>query len=88
MGTLKSPRTTKICKFDSCNIDFPKFLLYDSKLLKHPGKLRTHWLGPYIVNCITDGATVLLQKLDGTHLESLVNGSWLKPYRDSRTSFD
>ena len=86
--TLKNPWMAKICNFDSCNTDFPKFILYNSNLLKNPNKFRTDWLGPYIVNCITAEATVLLQKLDGTHLESLVNGSWLKPYRDSRTSFD
>ena len=78
----------KICNFDSCNVDFPKFLLYDSKLLKNPNKFWIDWLGPYIVNCITDGAAILLKKLDGTLLEGLVNGSWLKPYRDSLTSLN
>ena len=24
-------------------------LLYNNKFLKHPGKIRTHWLGPYVV---------------------------------------
>jgi hypothetical protein len=26
-----------------------KVLLYDSQYQKHPGKLRMHWLGPFIV---------------------------------------
>ena len=24
-------------------------LMYDNKFLKHPSKLKTHWLGPYVV---------------------------------------
>ena len=35
-------------------------LLYDSKFLKHPGKLQMHWLGPYLVNSITSGGAVQL----------------------------
>ena len=33
-------------------------LLYDSKFLKFPGKFRTHCLGPYIINQITNGSAV------------------------------
>ena len=28
-------------------------LMYDSKIFKHLVKLKTHWLGPYVVNEIT-----------------------------------
>ena len=56
-------------------------LLYDSKFMKHPGKLQMHWLGPYIVNSITYGGEVQLQLLDGEMLPKLVNGCRLKPYR-------
>ena len=33
-------------------------LVYDSKSLQHPGKLRMHWLGPYEVKNVTDGGVV------------------------------
>ena len=56
-------------------------LLYDSKFMKHPGKLQMHWLGPYIVHSITSGGVFQLQKLDGAVLPKLVNGSHLQPYR-------
>ena len=40
--------------------------MYANKFLKHTGKLRTHWLGPYIVMKIIDGREVKLKNLDGT----------------------
>jgi hypothetical protein len=30
-------------------------LLYDNKFMKHPGKFRTHWLGPFEVAYVTEG---------------------------------
>jgi transposase InsO family protein len=30
-------------------------LLYDNKFMKHPGKFRTHWLGPFKVSYVTEG---------------------------------
>jgi hypothetical protein len=33
-------------------------LLYDSKSLEHPGKLRMHWLGTYEVKYVTYGGVV------------------------------
>jgi hypothetical protein len=33
-------------------------LLYDSKKLQHPGKMRMHWLGPYEVKTITNGGDI------------------------------
>jgi transposase InsO family protein len=41
-------------------------LVYDSKSLQHPGKLRMHWLGPYEVKTVTDGGVVQLKDLGGT----------------------
>ena len=41
-------------------------LMYDSKFFKHPGNLKTHWLGPYLVKEIIDEGVVKLEKLDGT----------------------
>ena len=54
-------------------------LLYDNKFLKHPGKIFTHWLGPYVVIHVTDGHVVQLQYLAGTPFDWLVNGSQPKP---------
>ena len=58
-------------------------LLYDRKFLKHLGKLKMDWLGPYVVAHITDTGAVKLQKLDWTPVAGMINGSWLKPYHDS-----
>jgi len=41
-------------------------LLYDSKFLKYLGKFWMHWLGPYVIQHITDGGTVQLKNLDDT----------------------
>ena len=56
-------------------------LLYDSQFVKHPGKFRQHWLGPYTVKEITDGGEVKLATLHGDMLPRYVNGRRLKPYR-------
>ena len=57
--------------------------MYDNKFFKHPGKIKTHWLGPYIVMHITNGGAMQLHNLDGTPIKGLVNGCWVKPYQDS-----
>ena len=61
---------------------FRMVILYDSKFMKFPGKFKTHWKGPYIVQRVTDGGAVQLAKLNGELLPSMVNGSRLKKYRD------
>jgi hypothetical protein len=50
-------------------------LMYDSKSLQHPRKLRMHWLGPYYVKSVTDGGIVQLRDLSGTELRGMINGS-------------
>ena len=57
--------------------------MYDNKFFKHPGKLKTHWLGPYVVKEITDGGEVKLDNLDGIDIRGLINGSRIEPYLDS-----
>ena len=56
--------------------------MYDSKFFKHPGKLKMHWLGPYVIVHITNAGAVKLQKLDGMYVMDMVNDSCLKPYYD------
>ena len=56
--------------------------MYDSKFLKHLGKLKTHWLGPYVVVHITEASAVKIHKLDGTPVVGMINGSQLKPYHN------
>ena len=50
-------------------------VMYDNNFFKHPGKLKTHWLGPYVVKEIIDGGAVKLEKLDGTKVRGIVNQS-------------
>ena len=45
-------------------------------------------MGPYIIIQITERGAVQLENLYGTPLIGLVNGSWLKPYQDSRDLVD
>jgi hypothetical protein len=40
-------------------------LVYDSKFIKHPGKFRMHWLGPYEIACVTEGGVAQLKTLKG-----------------------
>ena len=56
-------------------------LLYDNKFMKFPGKFKTHWKGPYIVQKV-DGGAFQLAKLNGELFPSMINGSRLKKYRD------
>jgi hypothetical protein len=55
-------------------------LVYDSKFMKHIGKFRTHWLGPFEVVYVTEGGAAQLKTLNGERKEGLVNGSQLKLY--------
>ena len=58
-------------------------LLYDSKFIKFPGKFKTHWLGPYQIQQVTEGGVVQLSQLNGELLPTWINGSRLKLYSDS-----
>jgi hypothetical protein len=59
-------------------------LVYDSKFMRHPGKFRMHWLGPYEVSYVTEGGVAQLKTLTGEWKEGLVNGSRLKLYYDNQ----
>jgi hypothetical protein len=39
--------------------------VYDRKFIKHPGKFRTHWLGPYEIAYVTEGGVAQLKTLKG-----------------------
>jgi hypothetical protein len=41
-------------------------LLYESKALQYPGKLRMHWLGPYELKAVTNEGDVQLRDIEGT----------------------
>ena len=61
-------------------------LLYDSKFVKFPGKFKTHWLGPYQIQQITDGGAIQLSTLRGELLPTLINGSRLKLYYEGHAT--
>ena len=53
--------------------------LYDSKLPIFPGKLKSRWIGPFIINHVyPNGAVELLSSKDNNPFK--VNGQRLKPY--------
>ena len=60
-------------------------LHHDNKLFKRLGKLKTHCLGPYKIMHITDAGAIKLQKLDGSYVAGMVNGSFLKLSYDTHT---
>ena len=54
-------------------------LLYDSKLHLFPGKLKSRWIGSFIIHQVyTNGAMELLSSKDNRVFK--VNGQRLKPY--------
>jgi len=56
-----------------------KVLLYNSKLHLFPGKLRSRWIGPFIVTKVFDHGAVEIQSLTTSKIFK-VNGHRLKPY--------
>ena len=59
-------------------------LLHDNKFMQHPWKFRMHWLGPYVIQQLIETFDAQLETLNGEVLEGMVNGSWLKIYRDGQ----
>ena len=49
--------------------------MYDNNFFKHVGKLKTHWLGPYVVKEITNRGAMKLEKLNRTEIKGIINGS-------------
>jgi hypothetical protein len=59
-------------------------MVYNSKFLKHPGKLRMHWIRLSEIAYVTKGGVVQLKTLKREWKEGLVNGSQLKLYYDDQ----
>jgi hypothetical protein len=45
-----------------------------------------HWLGPYVIQHVTETGVAQLETLNGEVFGGMVNGSRLKLYRDDRQS--
>jgi len=43
-----------------------------------------HWLGPYVIQQLTETGVAWLETLNGEVLEGMVNGSRLNLFRDDR----
>ena len=57
-------------------------LLYDSRFKRDfKGKLRTRWLGPYLVDRVFDNGTILLVTIDENRVPLFTNGHRLRLYR-------
>ena len=59
-----------------------KVLLFNSRLRLFPGKLRSRWIGPFVITDIFPHGAVQIQSLK-TGQEFKVNGHRLKPYYDN-----
>ena len=60
-----------------------KVLLYDSKLHLFPGKLKSRWIGPYVINQIFPNGVVEISRQNGSNFK--VNGQRLKHYYEPFT---
>lgn len=59
-----------------------KGLLYHSRLKLFPGKLRSRWLGPFVVTNVLSHGAVEIESLDSGKIFK-VNGHRLKPFYES-----
>ena len=60
---------------------FDKVLLYDSKLHLFAGKLKSHWIGPFIIKTIfPHGVVEIVDPKNGCNFK--VNEKHLKPFLD------
>ncbi|RVW58562.1 hypothetical protein CK203_110878 [Vitis vinifera] len=59
-----------------------RVLLYDSKLHLFPGKLKSRWMGPFIIHDVQSNGVVELLNFNSTRTFK-VNGHRLKPYIES-----
>ena len=57
-------------------------LLYDNQHKEFLGKLHTRWMGPYKVTQIYSNGSLQLEDLQGVWLDTRVNGSRVKKYKE------
>ncbi|KAI3670961.1 hypothetical protein L1987_87606 [Smallanthus sonchifolius] len=60
-----------------------KVWLYNSRLKLFPGKLKSKWMGPYLVIRVGEFGEVEIEDFDD-HLRQVVNGHRLKPYLETK----
>ena len=63
-------------------------LLYNNRHQEFPGKLHTRWMGPYKVTQIYSNGSLQLEDLQGVWLDTRVNGSRVKKYKEESASED
>ncbi|XP_057803375.1 uncharacterized protein LOC131018679 [Salvia miltiorrhiza] len=56
-----------------------KVLLFNSRLKLFPGKLKSRWIGPFIIKEVLNHGVLVLTK-EGTDEQFTVNGHRVKPY--------
>lgn len=78
--TKKRPRRSMIKNINRRSFkEGQKVLLYHSRLKLFPGKLKSKWLGPFIITKVyTHGVVDIVSPSTGKELK--VNGQRLKPY--------
>lgn len=59
-----------------------KVLMYDFRLHLFPGKLRSRWVGPFVVKTISEHGAIEIENTESGQILK-VNGQRLKPYWDS-----
>ena len=59
-------------------------LIFNSKLGKHPRKLKLRWIGPCTIEEEIAPRAFMLRNLDGTLRPGVVNGCRMKPYHGTR----
>jgi hypothetical protein len=55
-------------------------LMYDSRYKQFPGKLKVRWMGPYRVIDVNSNGSLQLADLQGTWIDTRINGSRIKKY--------
>ncbi|XP_042023128.1 uncharacterized protein LOC121770465 [Salvia splendens] len=60
-----------------------KVLLFQSRLKLMPGKLKSKWIGPYMIVSLRANGTVEIQRRASNSTPFLVNGHRVKVFRDS-----
>ena len=56
-------------------------MLYDYRYKYFKGKLRTRWLGPYVIEKCHDNGSMQIRTIDAEAIPLLVNGHKLKVYK-------